>query len=237
VSDMPPELPGLEIPPPPPEPSLTRGFGSTAPRRARVAKPSQRTTATRDRTAASRRVGGDAMVWFVLQIIGLVGVIAAALVISASALIVVGGWQQTPDAIDPLTVAMIDLPMLVAFLCSVTFKWRGFSGWLAASRAFGIVMTAFSSAANFLYTVSASQATSGGTGLETYQEITGAIVHAAAPVLVNVCFEFFGQIITRPRRNATRLRKMTIKELRRVEKEIAARVKEADRFEKKAIVG
>lgn len=200
----------------------------------------QRTPTPRTRrepTAAHNRVGGDHQVWFVLQIIGLVGVILSALVVSASALIVVGGWQQTPDALDPLTVAMIDLPMLVAFVCSVTFKWRGFTGWLWAARVFGGVMTAFSAAANFMYTVSASAAISGGTGLDTYQEITGAIVHTSAPVLVFVCFEFFGQIITRPKRNAARLRKMTVKELRKVERELAVRIRDADRAEAKALRG
>jgi hypothetical protein len=193
--------------------------------------------AARAATAASRRVGGDHPVWFVLQIIGLLVVIASALTISASALVVVGGWQQTPDVLDPVTVAMIDGPMLVAFLCSITFKWRGFGGWLVASRAFGIVMTAFSAAANFAYTVSASAAVNGTTGLSTYQEVTGAIVHASAPVLVNVCFEFFGQVITRPKRDAARVRKMTVKELRKVEREISARLREADRLEQKALRG
>jgi len=215
-----------------------------------AADPSRRARATRRRaassraprthrepTAASARIGGDHKVWFWLQVIGLVGVILSALVVSASALIVVGGWQHTPPFLDPLTVLMIDLPMLVAFVCSVTFKWRGFTGWLWAARIFGGIMTAFSASANFLYTVSASAAISGGTGLDTYQEITGAIVHASAPVLVFVCFEFFGQIITRPKRNAARLRKMTVKELRHVEKEIAKRVRAADLLEAKALRG
>lgn len=226
MSDLPPPLPGLE--PPVAEPQRRT-------RRSRAAQRdvSRRTTAT----AATRRVGGDHPVWFVLQIVGLVGVILSALTISATALVVVGGWQQTPDAIDPLTVTMIDLPMLVAFCCSVTFKWRGFPGWLTASRIFGGAMTAFSSAMNFLYTVSASATASGGTGLDTYQEITGAIVHAAAPLLVNVCFEFFGQIITRPKRDAARVRKMTVKELRRVEKQLETRIRQADRIESKALRG
>lgn len=191
----------------------------------------------REQTAATKRVGGDHPVWFWLQVSGLLIVIAAALTISASALVVVGGWQQTPDAIDPVTVLMIDGPMLVAFFCAVTFKWRGHTSWLWGARIFGGVMTLFSAGANFAYTVSASAAANGGTGLDTYQEWVGGIVHASAPVLVNVSFEFFGHVITRPKRNDTRLRKLTVRELKRVEKELRRRIRESDAAEAKALRG
>lgn len=219
----------LEIPPAAP---------TTRPRRASTkTSPAPRAKLTIPPTASRMRLGGDHPVWFVFQVVTLVGVILSALTISASALIVVGGWQQTPDMLDPLTITMIDLPMLAAFVSAITFKWRGYSGWLFAARFFGGTMTLFSAAMNFLYTVSKSAEISGGTGLDTYQEITGAIVHAAAPILVFFCFEFFGQIITRPKRNATRLSKLTHKELQKVEKELKKRIADAAKIEKKELLG
>jgi hypothetical protein len=173
----------------------------------------------------------------VLQIVGLLVVIGAGLTVSASALVVAGGWQQTPPYLDPVTVLQVDGPMLVAFCMTITFKWRGFTGWLWAARIFGGAMTAFSAVLNFAYTVRASADVNGTDGLTMPEEIIGALLHASAPVLVFVCFEFFGQVITRPKRDAQRLRKLTVRELRAVEKVLKRRVAEAAAAEAKAVRG
>lgn len=179
----------------------------------------------REPTASKLRIGGDhpAIFWTVM---GGFGVIAAAcFTISATALVVVGGWQQTPDQIDPLAILMVDAPILVGQAAVAHFKWKEQIVWLILARVFVATMTAFSSYANFVYTVSASRDANGTNGLSNYEEITGAVFHAAAPVILYVCGEFLVQMITRQKRNITRLYKMTLRDLERVQKELQRRAK------------
>jgi hypothetical protein len=211
---------------------LSRRRPNTKPRAARKAVPA--TTSHREPTAARLRIGGDHPAIFGTVIVGFAIIAAACFTISATALVVVGGWQQTPDVIDPLAIIMVDAPILVGQAAVAHFKWKEQTVWLVLARIFVGAMTAFSSYANFVYTVSANRAANDTTGLSNYEEVTGAVFHAAAPVILYVCGEFLVQMITRQKRNITRLYKMTLRDLERVEKELRRRARSISVHEARA---
>lgn len=201
---------------------LSRRSSTAKPRAPRKA-PTQKSQ--REPTAAKHRIGGDHPAIFGTVIVGFTVIAAACFTISATALVVVGGWQQTPDVIDPLAIIMVDAPILVGQAAVAHFKWKEQIAWLVLARIFVGAMTAFSAYANFVYTISASRAANDTNGLSNYEEVTGAVFHAAAPVILYVCGEFLVQMITRQKRNITRLYKMTLRDLERVEKELRRRQK------------
>lgn len=177
-------LPGLEAPPLPAiAPPARRA------RRTPKAEPAK----THHVTGAGARIGGDHIVLWWIEVAGTVGIGLAAFAVSVTSLLQVAAWQHTPDTLHFLTPVMIDLPITVFTTMTISFKYREhwFAMWLA--RILSLVLTSFSSVANFLHTVDVNG------GLNDYQDAVGTGFNAAAPWILYACIELLGHLITRPK--------------------------------------
>lgn len=199
-------------------------------RRAARPKPEEQQPQRHHATGAGMRLGGDHPAFFYIEVIGTIAVAVAAFTISVTGLLAVARWQHTPDLLHFLTPVMVDLPIAVFTTMTITFKYREqlLPMWFA--RILSFVFAGFSSVANFLHTASVG-------GLDGYEAIIGATFNGVAPLIVLACTELLGHLITRPKRNTGRLRKQTVRDLKRVQKELQKRLRALDAADAKVLRG
>lgn len=143
------------------------------------------------RTGAGTRINPDHVSMHIVTVIGVVIVFTAALLTSWQGLVWVAAQQQLAPEWRWITPIMIDVPIVVMTVAGIVFRQRRDTTWLVNAGA--VLLTAISSAANFLHTVSIA-------GLGTFEAWIGATINALAPWLVLLTTEVLGALITRPRR-------------------------------------
>lgn len=143
------------------------------------------------RTGAGARINADHIALYRLIVAGILATAAAAIVTSWNGLIYVAAWQQLIPGLRWVTPVMIDVAIVVFTLGDLAKKSRGENAVLFNLGKY--TLTAISSSANFLHTVSIS-------GLGDFQAITGACLNAVAPTLILLTTEVLGSLITRPKR-------------------------------------
>lgn len=179
------------------------------------------TTKTRrvPRTGAGARMSGDAFGLHLVVQIGVIVIAIASFTISFTSLLDVARWQETPEVLHFLTPVMIDAPVVVLGAATIIFKHREQLAAMHLVRTGSVVATAYSSAANFLHTVSVR-------GLDTYEDWIGATFNASCPWWVLVCTEILGHLITRPKSERGKVQRLQEQlkaanaTVRRLEKEL-----------------
>lgn len=157
------------------------------------------------RTGAGARINADHIFLYWLIVAGILATAAAAIITSWNGLIFVAEWQGLAWEWRWVTPVMIDVAIVVFTLGSLAKKSRGEHVWLFLLGAYGL--TAISSTANFLHTTALR-------GLDSYEDWTGALLNALAPLLILLTTEVLGALVTRPKRVARR-RKVTKRPARR----------------------
>lgn len=142
---------------------------------------------TRHRTGAASAVNPDHVGWHRVIVVGVLLSLIAAIATSWNGLVFVGKTQLLPW--PPTTAFMIDVPLVVLTLARGALRKRGIR---ARGLLWGILaLTIYSSAANFLHTVSEA-------GFDTIAQRLGATSNALAPWLILVMTEVLWLVVTRP---------------------------------------
>lgn len=164
----------------------------------------------RHRTGAGARFNPD-NIWLYRAVnVGVVLTALAAVLISWQGLVYVASWMELQGPWRALVPIMIDLPIVVFTLATLSKKGRGEAYILLALVAY--LLTAVSAAANFLHVTAVRP-------LDTMEGWVGAILAALAPMLVLLTTEALGTLITKPPRPEKAKR---ANELRDTKKALAA---------------
>ncbi|MDF2695264.1 MAG: hypothetical protein K0S65_3647 [Labilithrix sp.] len=141
------------------------------------------------RTGAGARFNADHIGIYRAVNLGVLISALAAVLISWNGLAYVGQWLLLPPHFTWLVPVMIDVPIVVFTLATLSRRSRGESIWLLNFAAY--LLTSISALANFLH-VAAERP------LNTIEGAVGSSLAALAPMLVLLTTEALGTLITKP---------------------------------------